>query len=188
MADFAPNYTPRYRVRYKVGGKNHSFTWRYERGATAATTAEAAQGRAQVFLNALDALRYVSFQILGADWANTDSDVFLPTLAPVINEGLVTEIGSSTAKMITQYRFEARAVTGSRYSFSLFGLSLDIDDALSSDFRISGTENADLSAARGALTEIGGAPLVAISGASLVWKPYVNVKINDHWLKRARLG
>lgn len=188
MADYAPNWTPRYRVRYKVGGRNHSFTWRVQRGLVALDAADSLANRASAFFNALRDILYANFAILGADFAETDSDIFLPTIAPTVDIGGPSDIGSSTTKFITQYRFEARAVTGSRYNFSMFGLSLDIDDATASDYRISGLENPFLTAARGALTELGGEQLVAISGAPLVWKPYVNVKVNDHWVKRARLG
>jgi hypothetical protein len=187
MADFAQNYTPRYRVNYRVGGNEHSFIWRVPRGTTRGDVTPYAT-RATLFLDALEDLRYASWTVLGAEWAEQDTDIFLPTTAPTPVAGASTEIGSSVAKFITQYRFESRSVgpAGARGSFSIFGLSLDIDDSIMSNFRVHGIENGTISTALGVLTEVGGPVLVCVDGATALWRPYVNVKINDHWVYEKR--
>jgi len=185
--DFAANYTPRYRVNYRVGGDEHSFIWRAERGTVRGDVAPYAS-KATTFLDALEDLRYASFTILGAEWAEQDTDIFLPTTAPSPVPGAATEIGSSVAKFITQYRFESRSVapSGARGSFAIFGLSLDIDDAINANFRIHTTENGTISTAIGVLTEVGGPSLVCVDNGFALWRPYVNTKINDHWLYEKR--
>lgn len=187
MADFAANYTPRYRVNYRVGGDEHSFIWRAPRGTTRGDVAPY-QAKAKQFLDALEDLRYTSWEVLGAEWAEQDTDIFLPTAAPAPVAGAASQIGSSTAKFITQYRFESRSVaqTGARGSFAIFGLSLDIDDSVNSDFRIFGIENGTISIALGVLTELGGPTLVCVDNGFALWRPYVNVKVNDHWLYEKR--
>lgn len=187
MADFAQNYTPRYRVHYRVGGDEHSFFFRAPRLTTRADVAPFAL-KATSFLDALEDLRYASWTVLGAEWAEQDTDIFLPTTPPTPVPGAATEIGSSTAKFITQYRFESRSVapTGARGSVSIFGLSLDLDDNILGDFRVFGIENGTISTALGILSETGGADLVCVDNGLALWRPYVNVKVNDHWLYEKR--
>lgn len=187
MADFAQNYTPRYRVNYRVGGNEHSFIWRVPRGTTRGDV-NPYREKAEDFLNALNAVRYTSWTVLSGEWAEQDTDIFLPTAAPTPDPGAATEIGSSTAKFITQYRFESRSVgaAGARGSFSIFGLSFDINDAINSNFRIFGIENTNIATALGILTEVAGPTLVCVDAAFALWRPYVNVKINDHWLYEKR--
>lgn len=185
MADFAPNFTPRIRFNYRVLGDEHSFIWRTGR---AVDDISDFMGRATFFLNELAPLRYVSWTLLGVEWAQVDSDIFLPYSMPAIDPGAASEIGATTQRAITQYRFEARSngPTGARGSFSIFGLSLSTEDAIVNDFRIFGIENATISAALGRLTEIGGLRLACVDGHEAFWKPYVNVKVNDHWLYEKR--
>lgn len=187
MADFAANYTPRYRVNYRVGGNDHSFIWRVPRGLTRSDVPDY-RDHATAFLNALTVLRFASWTVLSAEWAEQDTDIFLPTAAPAPDVGASTEIGASVAKFITQYRFESRSVgpAGARGSFSIFGLSLDINDAINSNFRIFGIENATISLALGVLTEVSGPTLVCVDAAFALWRPYVNTKINDHWVYEKR--
>ena len=187
MADYAQNYTSRYRINYRVGGDEHSFFWRAPRGTRRADVTPY-KDKAQAFLDALAPLRYTSWVVLGAEWADEDSDIFLPTAAPAPEAGEATQIGSSTAKFITQYRFESRSAggAGSRGSFTIYGLSLDIDDSIVNDFRIFGIENATISIALGELTEISGPTIVCVDNGFALWRPYVNVKVNDHWLNEKR--
>lgn len=185
MADFAPNYTPRVRFKYRVLGDEHSFTWRVARPVDDIADL---LNRAKVFLDALAPVRYTSWTLLATEWAQVDSDIFLPTTSPAPIAGTANESSATPQKAITQYRYEGRSngPTGARVSFSLFGLSLAVEDVIVNDFRIFGIEQAQISASLGALTEIGGPPLCAVDGEQAFWKPYVNVKQNDHWLYEKR--
>lgn len=190
MADFAPHYTPRYRVLYRVGGRGHAFTWRLPRG-TSSTVAQSVSAMATTFLNHLAVHRYTSWAVIGAEWANTDSNVFFPVVAPTPVVGTATEIGSSVNKMITQYRFEGKSTnqaTASKTNFCIFGMSFDQDDGNLSDFRLLGSEVDEISSAINYLNTFPNIDLFAIDNAPVIWRDYVNVKTNDHWRNRVRKG
>ena len=190
MADFAPHYTPRYRVLYRVGGKGHRFTWRLPRGTSSGVAITAAE-MATDFLDLLGPVRYTSWTVEGAEWANTDSNVFFPVVAPSPVAGSITEIGASVNKMITQYRFEGKgtnAATASKVNFPIFGLSFDQDDSIVSDYRISAAESDEISQATNLLNIFTSLDLFAIDNSPAIWRPYVNVKTNDRWRNRVRKG
>lgn len=187
MADYAPNYTPRYRVKYSSHGKTHRFQFRFGR-STAFSAAIPAKVTA--WLNALHTAMWTDFTVLGADWAEVDSDVFLPVEAPAPDAGTVAVGSSTSAAAASHISFVGRTVNGLRAVVFLYGTAIFPDTSTTglSDFRITNAERADISAATAALSELGGPAYCGNDGATVNWYPYANLKINDHWVRRLRQG
>ena len=71
-----------------------------------------------------------------------------------------------------------RSSGGHKVKFFLFGFKNDADG----DYRTDTTENAGVADTVGYLNGATGFAL-AIDGLQPVWKSYVNIKVNDHWVK-----
>lgn len=186
MADHAPTYTPRFRIKYSTCGATHHMTWRLPRSESDPSSYA---GKAKTFLDALASLRYVDWTFLGAEFAEVDSGVFLPTAmtAPVAGtQSVPGVVGQARPNAVS---FVGRTTLGKRAVFYLYGLIVKPreDSAVYNDWRVTTLELAALSTAIGVLTETP-PQLCGNDGATVNWYPYVNVKANDYWVRRARQG
>ena len=77
MADFAPNFTARFRMKYSSLGKNHSMIWRVASSVTDPTGISAKVG---LVLTDLAPILFDDFTVIAADFAPADSDIFLLSL------------------------------------------------------------------------------------------------------------
>lgn len=186
MADFAPNFTDRYKLLYRVQGTPHSFTWRFPIGTTTPERASFVT-KLSAFLAALEPQLWADWQVTGATYATGGSDVFLPTASPDQPTGAAGTSGRTLASRVNFAQFVGRGSSGSKVSFYMYGLQLGQDSAAGQDFRILATESAAVSAAIGILTET--PPLlVAIDDSPAGWYPYINIKDHDHWVHKNRQG
>ncbi len=186
MADFAPNFTPRYKVKYRVQGTGHSFTWRLPIGTTSADLTPFVD-KATAFLAALEASLWADWLVLGATFAAGGSDVFLPAAAPASPTGGASTGSRTNAARVAFAQFVGRGAAGSRASFYIYGLDLEQESPAGGDFRVLTTESAPISTGIGVLTET--PPLlVAIDDSEASWYPYVNIKDHDHWVHKNRNG
>jgi hypothetical protein len=188
MADFAPNYTPRYRLRYSALGKVHVMTIRGSRGDVGI----AARGQ-EVFTDFLAAMQpYLSntWTIVGADVAGTDSDVFLPTTALPTLPTLGAAAGDISYRP-NFLSFVGRSTSGNRASLYLYGVlaSPTAASAAPDDYRITAAEDSSIGDAVAALNGSGaGEGARAIDGNDAVWYPYANVGFNAYYQRKARQG
>lgn len=184
MADFAPNFTFRFRTDYRSRGDRHSFTLRFGRSTTAldltAITLDVGALLASMAVN-LDN----SWSVLGAAYAVADSDIFLPTPGPVSPTvgGNTTSITISARAL--QARYEGRGANGPRVNFSIYGYNVNIDAGAGADFRLS-TSDTPTPIASLAQLALFDPPITAIDGSSASWYPYVNIKHNDHYVHKLR--
>lgn len=186
MADHAPNYTPRLKLVYSSKGKTHSMMWRDARGEDDPSLLTAKMG---LFLDELAANRFTDWTILSCQWAETDSDIFLPVTPPTVDAGTASLTGITNAVAAASISFVGRSALGKRAVFYLYGTNI-VQDAVSaneSDFRILTSEVAAISAAIGVLNETGH-PIRGNDGATVSFYPYVNTKYNDHWVSKLRRG
>lgn len=185
MPDFAPNFTFRYRVRYSVGGRQHTMQ---VRGVPATTALQAPLFATSVadFLDALQPARWSDFTILNAAYALADSDVFLPTTAPVILAGAGSPATRTPSDNALALSFPCRSSAGLRGILFLYGCSYDPSTtSVANDFRITSAEDSDISDAIAALTAA--VPtLVCNDGSTANWYPYANLKANDYWVRKTR--
>ena len=109
MADFAPNYTARYRVRYSSLGKSHSMTWRVVSSVTDPTGIAAKVG---LFLADLEGVLFDDWTVVGADFAEADTDVFLPATPPDQPTGAIAASGGFPQDACFQVGFVGRTALG----------------------------------------------------------------------------
>jgi len=186
MADHAPNYTPRLKLIYSSQGKTHSMLWRAPRSETDPASLIEKQG---LFLNALTAHRFTDWTISSNQWAEVDSDIFLPVDNPDVDAGTASLSGINAAAAAGSISFVGRSALGKRAVFYLYGTHLlqDAQSANEADFRLRTAEVPAISTAIGVLNEVG-YPLRGNDGATVSWYPYVNTKYNDHWVSKLRRG
>ena len=190
MADFAPNYTARYKVVYNDGQARHTQSWRYPGvgdGPELAAVEAVISAYYTVILNSL----WTDFAFISSSYALKDSDIFLPR-APFTGTGNVDPADVISPRKprnkAQAISFVGRSNLGQRAIFYQYGYAYGIGDSgAANDYRLYATEDADISNAIAALTA-GGADLVASDGAAINWYPYVNTKANDYWVGKVRLG
>lgn len=187
MADFAPNFTGRMRLRYRAGTATHSITWRVARGGVLSNY-EAAADKLILLLNDLTALRYTDWAALSWEYCFEDDDVFLPltpseTLAAGTG-GAPTAVGVAKANA---FSFVGRSLDGQKAKFFVYGLSRYSESYIIDNFRVTPSEVPQFGLAITRLNETSPA-LVGSDNATVIWYPYVNQKTNDHWVGLARIS
>jgi hypothetical protein len=185
MTTYAPTFTPRLRVHYKVGGIAHSIQVRGPRGASLATMETLKDPVANCFV-AVAAFLYDDFEWVSAEVALTDSEIFVPiAVSGIVPVGGVVLGTTSAVLRIRGLTISGRA-PGSRGRFTMYGLSLPQGDITST------AGDGVLTAAElPALTTIAGIAntyFKANSGDATIWYNRGTYKGNDHLLKLVRRG
>lgn len=184
MTTFAPNFTPRYKVGYHVGGIDHSIQVRGPRGATAADMESKGHLLHDAF-NALAGALYSDFAWITAEYALTDSDLFIPITTPAAVTGVISPTGVSAVTRIKGLTFTGRA-PGSRARLTLFGI--DVNDAVSTDIGANGVITVAESAGVGTIATLASSNFYANSGSQAIYPARATYKENDHLLKLVRKG
>jgi hypothetical protein len=185
MADYAPNYTGRYRVRYHGGGLNHSMSFRTVSGSP--TDNAGVLVDVQAFLDALAGDMFDDWFVISTAAAIVDTDVFLPVTGPVVSGGGPVFAGSPPKYKAGSISFTGRTTSGLRAIVYVYGTDYVIDGATPGfDLRVYSTEDTGISNAVAALN--GAGFIVGNDGQQIVWNPYANVKTNDYWGKKVRQG
>lgn len=186
MPNFAPSYTPRYRVRYSVLGRQHSLTLRVARNTSDFAPVAAKVG---AFFTALGAASiYTGFTVLGASAALTDSDIFMPVLSPTgMPTGTATVPTNPISESTHHLSFTGRSVLGHQAVFFVYGIASgpEVAGPAVDNFRVTSLEAATISAAVAILNN-NSPQLVANDGATVTWNQYANLKYNNYWVRRVR--
>jgi len=186
MADFAPNFTVRYKITYTTGGHNHTAQVRAARGSGAAG-ALGARDRLMACVNALSTLRYTDWTLLKGEYSIEDTDFFNPdpTIAGA-TAGTVVIPANPKSQGILSTGFVGKSILGAKARLFLYGVDLSPETSVASadDFRLLATQSAPVAAAIAALSA--GVGLVGSDNGGINWYSYVNLKYNDYWLKRIR--
>jgi len=186
MADYAPNYTARYKVTYSTLGKTHSVQWRLEAGTTDPAPCATKMG---LFLADLAPALYEDWTVLHAEFALADSDVFLPAVAPDQPTGAGDVDPDRSANAAIAVSWIARSIAGGKGRFFLYGLSFDalMFTGTGKDYRYYSTESTYVDDTVVRLNETSPA-LVCNDNEPAVWYEYVNQKPNDRWVRKLRRG
>jgi hypothetical protein len=172
MAALPENNTARFRFHYSTAGFDHSLQVR--------------SASSPLVVGTLVDQWFTDIGIAGitatmnfVDWAPSGSNIFNPIATGI--EGNTYGTPSFTPdKRAYAYVFVGRTAGGRRVRWMRFGATTHTDD-----YRIVAGESAFIDAAIGRLVA-NAAAIVGIDGLPVVWKSYVNVKPNDHWVKRSR--
>lgn len=186
MADYAPNYTARLRVKYSCQSRVHTCTWRMPPGTVLLDIADFAT-KFDTFITALADRLYSDWAVLSWAYSLADSDIFLPYGgAALLAPGTVSVAGRPASAAAGALSFVGRSIAGHRASFFLYGIGTDaVTDPDNLNFRINANEDTDISTALAVLNDTP-PPLVANDGNDVVWYEYVNWKYNDYWVRKTR--
>jgi hypothetical protein len=187
MADFAPNFTARYKLRYSSLSLTHTMQWRIARGAGATGLSNMIL-KVAGFLAQLAPGRYTDWTMLSATYAPEDSDIFLPAALPVgIGAGAATISGNPKSDSIVSLGFVGRSIAGQKARLFVFGTSFnpELETVAGDNFRFEAGENSAVDGAIAILNN-GSPNVVGSDGNNVAWYSYANSKYNDYWLRRIR--
>jgi hypothetical protein len=183
MADYAPNYTARIKLVMLAGGHPHSQTWRIE-GVPDVTAVDAAISDIETYYTAVEAALYDDTAVTSIQFAQRDSDIFLPVPATITVSGAVAASGRPRYDETAAWSFVGRTTGGLRMILYQYGVSSGSSFEGDSNFRQTSGENVSVSNGVAALN--GFTWLVGNDGIVGSWYPYANMKYNDHWLRATR--
>lgn len=189
MTTYAPNFTPRARVKYNVAGVDHTVQLRGARG----TSFGAMQGKIEflydIFNVWADTLAS-DFSWVSADIALTDDDVFNPASPPGNTpSGGLSPASFSPIRKITSTAFTGRAA-GSRAAIYLYGVfwPQDIGTGVNDDAFNGVVTNGEDPRIGSTITLLVAAGASAGSGLPAVWHSRATIKPNDFLLHKVRAG
>jgi len=188
MADYAPNYTVRYRLTYSTLSRTHKVMVRATRGSGAAG-AFGARDRLIAALTAIATIRYTDWTVLGGEYSLEDSSFFSPDPAPGAPAAGTAAIPANPKSEGTAHvSFVGTSVGGHKAQFFLYGVGLTPEAAgvTGDDFRVTGAENATVAAAVTALNA--GTGIAGNDNNIVTWKNYANAKYNNYYGRRVRRG
>lgn len=172
-------------MHYSVAGETHDMVVRTVRGTT--VTPGTVATKVNNFLVTLQDIIYDDFTVLSWQWALEDSIFFNDFTADTTFTGLASSAGRSVTARTVQTRWEGRSAFGGKTAIVLFGLNWNlVADTEFTDFRKTPAESAEIGLS---LTALASVPIFACGdGFPTTWKQYVNVKMNDASVKKARGG
>lgn len=186
MPNFAPNYTPRVRVTYRVQGALHRLVARIARGSDI-SAAETAIADLDTAISQLNDRLYVDWEFVGADFCDQDSNLFDPLAVSFsLTVGTIatgTRPGTQKALELTcPYR-----TSNNGHGFvALYGTGFSPGtEGSTGDFRVTAGEDADV---LNFIEALQSAPWVGGNNNSARFKNYVNIHFNRRWERRVRNG
>jgi hypothetical protein len=187
MPDFSPDYTPRYIAEYVSAGLTHHVTVRGYRGESSTLTiTRGFEGLTDIVV-ALQNVLPEDFHWVSAEYIPQDTNVGTPTSLPGDPAGGAPVASMSNQDKATSIGFVGRSNSTPMRLF-IFGCDFMPDDPLALtapevDFRIHASERTEIADAISAINAAGFAANNNLPGA---WKQYVNLKVNDHYLRLLR--
>lgn len=184
MADFAPNYTARYKLIYSVAGLQHSLGLRWP-----ASMAQAAvQANSESLLNTIFGLvssrMMTSFTLIDAEYSAANSSFFVPVGLGSLAVSPAIAAGISPMDEIVTTTWAGRSLGGHKARFVMFGIFWGVTDPDFDDFAVTFTEMAFVGTVAGALNASG---IVANDNlAAEFWRPRATIKVNDAWVDNRR--
>jgi hypothetical protein len=189
MPAYAPNFTPRLKVRYHAAGANHTQTWRFPQVGVAGINLAASVAAIQGVYDLLTPIMFDDWTVLDVSYANINSDVFLPT-SGLTAIGTVSALGVNGTRKAQAVSFVGRSAAGGPAKIAQFGVDTGIFvDIEAADFRISPGENVTIDGVIALLNTYASPLLICANDIlGITWKSYANTKPYDFWVKKVRSG
>lgn len=187
MADYAPDFTIRYKTRYRAGNHSHDITVRGPVDATPDNTQiQALADGLTAFFAALASQLYADFEFLSASYCATNSEIFIPTsILPVSPTGLIVVANFSEMSHVTASCMSGRsALAKARVYF--YGLSVfaEAGGVAGGDGQLLVSEVAGIAGAKAAADGV----FKAGDGQTATFYPRLTYKVNDRNLRAVRRG
>lgn len=175
MAPLPPSSTERWKYTYQNAVTEHSVTFRLVEGSAIAD-ADSVMNALAVYFDDL----VTESTITNLEFAAIGSDIF----NPVAGSTMVGTTFGTTAANPTNNAVAAtligRSADGRRSRLSIFGWFGAV-----SAYRLDVAEDPDLGVLL-AFMNNPSTPLISIGGLGVVYKQYIDIKSNDHWVAEAR--
>jgi hypothetical protein len=185
VADFAPNYTARYKLIYTVAGLQHSLGLRYSAAmAQSAVTANAVALLNSIF-DALSAVMLSSFTLVDAEYSAANSTFFVPVgIDDLVVAGAVSA-GIFPMDEIVSTTWAGRSIGGHKGKFVMFGVYWGVSNADFTDFVVTPAEEVAIGTVADLLAT---APGLVMNDnlAATFWRERATIKVSDAWVKHRR--
>lgn len=186
--DFSPDFTSRVIYKYVAAGRTHNLMMRGRLGESAVVTVDRTDNAFVQLLADLEDFLPSDLAIISSTYIGEGSSVGFPTTPPPIAPGSNDAATYSKQDSITHFTFQGRTVGGTKSNFKLYAIQVnpDVDPpADESDFRFNPGEDLRIDLAISNLNTSG---LPGVDGLVVAWHSFVNIKVNDYWLKKVRAG
>lgn len=183
MADYASNFTARYKLRYSTYGDEHVMGLRLPAANAQSVNVQAAEDFIESWLLTTDNSRTNTWTVLGAEYSAANSSFFFPVgFGAPIAPGLVSA-GVNDVDEIVMTTWSGRSVGGHNGRFVAFGMFwAQVTSATFQDWRLTAAEFADVNSTR-LLLQVAG--LVGNDNLAMpFWNPTARVKVSDAWVNR----
>lgn len=186
MADFAPTYTARVRITYRVQTHLHRLGLRLARGSSEGDGA-AASALVATAVATLNASLWTDWEYVQTEFCPEDSAFFLPVVADwsaVV--GAVSTAARTPVRGAVEATLPYTTNGGHKSFFALYGTVFTPESSgVSDDFRLTPTELATVGDYRAAWEEI---DWVGGDNRPGHTKLYLNIHYNRKWERRIRGG
>lgn len=189
MPAYAPNFTPRLKIRYHAALANHTQTWRFQQVGVAGVNLAATVAAIQAVYDLLTPIMFDDWAVLDVSYADINSDVFLPTTG-LTALGTVAIAGTSPSIKAQAVSFVGRSLGGQPAKIAQFGVSTEsFGEEQAQDYRISPGEDATIDGVIALLNTYSSPLLITANDIlGIAWKTYANTKPYDFWVKKVRSG
>lgn len=187
MADFAPNFTARYVVRYSVLGLEHTMQFRIGRSA-GLTGLVGMTGKVTNFLAQLQPLLFANWTVLDAKYSAEDTSFFVPVAAPTQPTGAIAVPANPLSQATLSTSFVGLSSQGHKARLFVYGLNIGPENTAfvsTDDFRVTSVDTADIADAI-AVLNTGSPTTKANDDNDVTWYEYVNTKYNDFHVRKGR--
>jgi len=185
MADYAANFTNRYRTRYSVNGGTHTLTVRA--GVAPGPYDAAVRTELVAFLDALADIRLSDWVVLDSAWSQAGTDFFVP--APPANPIAGVAVVSGRGLRPININFQGASVDGNRAGLFVYGVNFDPTQSgsgVETDYRLQRGDDSRIDDALDVMDAW--SAITAIDGEHTLWHNYANININSYWQRKQRAG
>lgn len=175
MAPLPPSGTERWKYTYQNAITTHSVQFRLTTPGNV-STADSIMNAIMTYYDDL----VTESTIISLEVAAEGSDIFnVSGSSTVVGTTFGTTAANPTSNAVAATLI-GRGNDGRRARISIFGWFGAV-----SNYRLTVAEDADLGILVDFLNDPE-LPLITISGSGAIWKPYIDIKSNDHWVGKAR--
>lgn len=188
MADFAPNHTPRVKVTYELGGRQHSVTARHHIDVTPVACANAISD----LILACDTFFPNSFQVQKVESAAINENFFLPLTGTdfdtVTYTGQLTQSDTIFVANDSMISFTGKTTRGNPWKMFLYGFTFDGgQNTYDANWRLSPSEVAGVGTILNLIeSHLNDGLFIGIDRNKVILNRYINVAVSAYWIRKSR--